>query len=45
MTILWLILWLVQGTPHVEPWNAWLIALCVCIAFDLLFFNRRRLLP
>ena len=36
ITLIWLIVWLVQGTPTVEPWNAWLVSLLVCIIIDLL---------
>jgi hypothetical protein len=39
MTFIWLIVWLVQGTPDVVswgPWNSWGIALFVCLAIDLL---------
>jgi hypothetical protein len=39
MTIIWLIVWLVQGTPDVAswgPWNSWGIGLFVCLAIDLL---------
>jgi hypothetical protein len=39
MTIIWLIVWLVQGTPEVAswgPWNSWGIGLFVCLAIDLL---------
>ena len=39
MTFLWLVVWLVTGTPEVDswgPWNSWGIALFVCLAIDLL---------
>jgi hypothetical protein len=39
MTVLWLIVWLVQGTPDVSswgPWNSWGIALFICLALDLI---------
>jgi hypothetical protein len=39
MTIIWLIVWLVQGTPDVAswgPWNSWGVALFVCLAVDLI---------
>ncbi|BEL05990.1 hypothetical protein Q0Z83_041810 [Actinoplanes sichuanensis] len=39
MTVIWLIVWLVQGTPPVAswgPWNGWGIALFVCLATDLI---------
>jgi hypothetical protein len=38
MTVIWLIVWLVQGTPEVAswgPWNSWGIALFLCLAVDL----------
>ena len=37
-TFIWLIVWLVQGTPEVAswgPWNNWGIALFLCLAVDL----------
>jgi hypothetical protein len=39
MTVIWLIVWLIQGTPHVAswvPWNSWGVALFVCLAVDFL---------
>ena len=39
MTVIWLIVWLVQGTPDVlswGPWNSWGVALFVCLAVDLI---------
>lgn len=39
MTFIWLIVWLIAGTPAVEswgPWNNWGTALFVCLAIDLL---------
>ena len=39
MTIIWLIVWLLNGTPVVAswgPWNGWGIALFVCLAIDLI---------
>jgi hypothetical protein len=39
MTFIWLVIWLVASTPDVAswgPWNAWGIALFVCLAIDLL---------
>jgi hypothetical protein len=39
MTIIWLIVWLVHGTPHVEwfssDWNNWGISLAICLAIDI----------
>ncbi|GAA1205465.1 hypothetical protein [Prauserella alba] len=39
MTFIWLIVWLVAGTPEVAswgPWNNWGIALFVCLSIDLI---------
>ena len=39
MTVIWLIVWLIKGTPDVAswgPWNGWGVALFVCLAIDLL---------
>ncbi|GAA3337476.1 hypothetical protein GCM10020358_13890 [Amorphoplanes nipponensis] len=39
MTVIWLIVWLVQGTPEVAswgPWNSWGTALFVCLAIDFI---------
>ena len=39
MTLIWLIVWLIAGTPAVQswgPWNNWGVALFVCLAIDLL---------
>ncbi|PWV84316.1 hypothetical protein SAMN05421630_1011004 [Prauserella marina] len=39
MTVIWLIVWLINGTPEVAswgPWNAWGIALFVCLAVDVI---------
>jgi hypothetical protein len=39
MTVIWLIVWLIAGTPDVAafgPWNNWGIAVAVCLAIDLL---------
>lgn len=39
MTVIWLIVWLIQGTPDVAswgPWNGWGVALFVCLAVDLI---------
>lgn len=30
MLILWLIVWLICGTPAVQTWNAWMISLIIC---------------
>ena len=37
-TFVWLIVWLVQGTPNLEwfgSWNDWAVALLCCIIFDV----------
>ena len=39
MTFVWLVVWLIAGTPTVlswGSWNNWGIALFVCLAVDLL---------
>jgi hypothetical protein len=39
MTVIWLIVWLVEGTPDVVawgPWNSWGVALFVCLGLDLI---------
>jgi hypothetical protein len=38
MTVIWLVAWLIEGTPDVAswgPWNSWGIALFVCLAIDV----------
>jgi hypothetical protein len=38
MTFIWLVVWLVAGTPAVVswgPWNDWGTALFVCLAIDV----------
>src|ERR1044072_5035960 len=38
VTFVWLLVWLIAGTPAVEswgPWNNWGTALFVCLAIDL----------
>ncbi|GAB7037670.1 MULTISPECIES: hypothetical protein [Catenuloplanes] len=45
MTVIWLVAWLIDSTPEVAswgPWNAWGIALFVCLALDLLGALRGR---
>jgi hypothetical protein len=45
MTVIWLIVWLIQGTPPVVswgPWNGWGVALFVCLAIDLIGALGRR---
>jgi hypothetical protein len=27
IVLIWLAVWLVVGTPHVEPWNDWFVSL------------------
>jgi hypothetical protein len=37
-TLIWLIVWLVQGTPNLEwfgSWNDWAVALLGCIVLDV----------
>ena len=37
-SLIWLIVWLVQGTPNLEwfgTWNDWAVALLACIVFDV----------
>jgi hypothetical protein len=37
-SIVWLIVWLVKGTPDLEwfgTWNDWSVALLTCIVFDV----------
>ena len=36
MTVFWLIVWAIDGAPALHQWNAWLIALLVCIVADAL---------
>lgn len=38
MTFIWLVVWLIAGTPNVEswgPWNNWGTALFVCLTIDV----------
>lgn len=35
MTIIWLIVWVASGAPHVELWNSWAIGLAVCAGIDI----------
>jgi hypothetical protein len=37
-SLIWLIVWLVQGTPNLEwfgSWSDWAVALLGCIIFDV----------
>ena len=37
-SFVWLIVWLVQGTPNLEwfgTWNDWAVALLGCVVFDV----------
>jgi hypothetical protein len=37
-SLIWLIVWLVQGTPNLEwfgSWNDWSVALLGCLIFDV----------
>lgn len=35
MSFLWLLVWLLSGTPSLHLWNAWTFALGVCIILDV----------
>lgn len=42
MTILWFLVWLFSGTPHVEAgiingpgFNSWGVALAICVVVDI----------
>lgn len=30
MLLIWLIVWLLAGTPALHEWNAWLVTLIIC---------------
>jgi hypothetical protein len=37
-SFIWLIVWLVRGTPNLEwfgSWNDWAVALLACVVFDV----------
>lgn len=37
-TLIWLIVWLIQGTPDLEwfgTWNDWSVSLLCCLIFDV----------
>jgi hypothetical protein len=37
-SLVWLIVWLVKGTPNLEwfgSWNDWAVALLACAVFDI----------
>jgi hypothetical protein len=39
-SLIWLIVWIVQGTPNLEwfgSWNDWAVGLLGCIIFDVLW--------
>ncbi len=36
MTLIWLLVWLIKGTPALHEWNAWLVSLIIMLAFDFL---------
>jgi hypothetical protein len=36
MTIIWLLVWLIKDTPELHQWNAWLVALIICLIGDLM---------
>jgi hypothetical protein len=31
MILVWLLVWAIQGAPHVFPWNDWFITLIISI--------------
>ena len=37
-SLIWLIVWLIQGTPNLEwfgTWNDWSVSLLCCLIFDV----------
>lgn len=34
MTLLWLGVWLLQGTPQLHQWNNWLVSLIIVLVVD-----------
>ena len=36
MTDIWLILWIVSGTPDVHEWNGWAVWLAISVVADFL---------
>jgi hypothetical protein len=44
-SLIWLIVWLVQGTPNLEwfgTWNDWAVALLGCFVFDVFSGGKMR---
>ena len=41
MSYLWLIVWIIMGTPSVYAWNTWAVVLTVCMILDLLNTGRK----
>lgn len=39
LLLIWLLVWLVAGTPALVTWNVWLVALIACAVLTL--FARR----
>jgi hypothetical protein len=42
-TVIWLVVWLIAGTPNLEwfgSWNDWAVALLGCIIFDVFSGHR-----
>jgi hypothetical protein len=43
MTFIWLIVWLIEGTPHVSfvAWNVWAVSLAICAGIDIFGYRER----
>jgi uncharacterized membrane protein YqjE len=41
MSLVWLVVWFIEGQPRLTAWNGWLIALVVCIVLDACSRGRR----
>lgn len=39
--IVWLIVWLYELHPRVTLWNAWAVALGVCLAYEVVSIGKR----
>lgn len=35
MTLLWLIIWIANGTPELHQWNSWAVSLAICLLLDI----------
>lgn len=33
--IIWLIVWLLNGTPELYQWNNWAVALTICLVLEV----------